>query len=116
MHITDLDTAASEIYSGLPLEEAKIHAATLRDHSASSFAGELTYPAYKHLPVFYVLCSEDNIIPPERQRAMIEQRSKEGIKIDVTELETDHVPLLSMPEKVVEVLVKVAATGEEPGV
>jgi pimeloyl-ACP methyl ester carboxylesterase len=52
----------------------------------------------------YVLCKRDRSIPPPLQRRMI----REGGCERVIELDTDHVPMLSMPEELAEALNELA--------
>ncbi|KAL9112491.1 MAG: hypothetical protein Q9227_003333 [Pyrenula ochraceoflavens] len=106
MHITDIDAAAAQVFPDLSPSDARYWASKLRDQSSAAFVGELTYPAYLHLPVFYIVTTEDKVVSPERQRMMIEMRQNEGAKVNVTEIAADHAPILGAVEKVVDVLIK----------
>ncbi|KAJ6470536.1 Alpha/beta hydrolase fold-1 [Mycena sanguinolenta] len=55
-------------YSDMPPEEASVWAASRREHAAASFSQNLTYAAYKDIPVSYLLCEEDS---PELQKQII---------------------------------------------
>jgi hypothetical protein len=41
-------------------------------------AGELTYPAYNHIPVTYLVGGQDKVLPQDVQRGMVEMAAKEG--------------------------------------
>lgn len=56
-----------------------------------------------------MFCEEDKILPPEFQEQMIEWvESETGQKVDVHRVACAHCPNASCPEKVVEVIRKVA--------
>ena len=51
----------------------------------------------------------DFIIATEIQREQVEREKREGVSIQVKELKgVGHAPILSVPEKVVEILIAVA--------
>jgi pimeloyl-ACP methyl ester carboxylesterase len=58
------------------------------------------------IPRAYVLCGQDQSIPPPLQRRMI----REGGVERVIELDTDHAPMLSMPAELAEALIDLATT------
>lgn len=58
----------------------------------------LTAAAWSSIPSTYVVCTQDEAIPAEAQRAMAERSGS------VVELEASHSPFLSMPGKVAELL------------
>jgi hypothetical protein len=78
-------------------------------HSAVSLEGNLTYAGYRDVPVSYLLCEGDLVIPPETQRseiAMIERLTRK--KVDVTNIGTGHVPYVSQPQLVIDWILKTA--------
>ncbi|KAI2470418.1 alpha/beta-hydrolase [Annulohypoxylon bovei var. microspora] len=82
-------------------------------HSAVSFSNELTHAGYKDVPVSYLLCEEDQCIPPQTQRDAIDIVEKEsGNKVDVTYIKAGHCPTLTAPEKAVDWIVHAAEKGE----
>ncbi len=97
------------IYYDVPDEYGRRYMAQMVNHSTLSFSGKLTYPAYKHIPVTYLHTKGDKIIPPEAQEQMIEFAKGEGVDITVHTTSAGHVPMLSIPEEVVEVLIRAAA-------
>ncbi|KAJ8121967.1 hypothetical protein O1611_g9963 [Lasiodiplodia mahajangana] len=105
----DLTRAAEIVFSDLPLEEGKAWAAKMVKHSATSFMGKLTYPGYRDVPVSYLVGDADRSIAPATQRSQIDMIERvSGNKVDVTVLNSDHVPVISHPQAVVDYLVGVA--------
>jgi pimeloyl-ACP methyl ester carboxylesterase len=80
-------------------EQAK---AQLALQSVASFATPVPVAAWKWIPSTYVICDQDQAIPPPAQEQMA-QRSPH-----VHHLDSSHSPFFSMPQRVVDLLV---ATG-----
>jgi pimeloyl-ACP methyl ester carboxylesterase len=97
------------IFSDLPEDEAKYYMDQMSIHSTISFSGRLTHPAYKHVPVTYLLTAADKMFLPEYQRATIDAAERDGIVVRTVELDSGHTPMLSMPDEVVQVLLEAAA-------
>ncbi|KAF3059711.1 hypothetical protein GL218_04595 [Daldinia childiae] len=114
MDYVDLPAAAALIISDLPDEKERVATVEkFQTHSSASFATELTHPGYKDLPVSYLLCEEDAILPPKYQREWIELIEKEsGNKVDVTSLQVGHCPSYTKPQEVINWIVNAAAKGE----
>jgi pimeloyl-ACP methyl ester carboxylesterase len=60
-------------------------------------------PAWNSKPTWYLVAEEDRMINPKTQRFMAER-----MKATVRSLAVDHTPLLSAPDKVVEVILEAA--------
>jgi pimeloyl-ACP methyl ester carboxylesterase len=60
-------------------------------------------PSWKTKPVWYLLAEEDRMINPKTQRFMAER-----MKATVRPFAVDHTPLLTAPEKVVDVILEAA--------
>jgi pimeloyl-ACP methyl ester carboxylesterase len=60
-------------------------------------------PAWNSKPTWYLVAEEDRMINPKTQRFMAER-----MKATVRSLAVDHAPLLSAPDKVVEVILEAA--------
>jgi len=60
-------------------------------------------PAWKSKPTWYLLAEEDRMINPKTQRFMAER-----MKATVRSFAVDHTPLLTAPEKVVEIILEAA--------
>ena len=67
----------------------------------AAFATPLQYAAWRDIPTTYVMCESDRCIAPYVQEGMI--ASTEG-KVKVARLPSGHMPMLSMPEKLADVL------------
>lgn len=61
-------------------------------------------PAWNSKPTWYLVAEEDRMINPKTQRFMAER-----MKATVRSLAVDHTPLLSAPDKVVEVILEAAS-------
>jgi hypothetical protein len=82
------------------------------NHSAISFANELTHASYEAIPVSYFLCEDDMCVTPDNQQRFIGRiEEASGRKVDVTRKFTDHCPHISHPEFVVEWVVGLAEKG-----
>jgi hypothetical protein len=96
-------------FSDLPHAEAVAWAAKMPHHSTISFAGELNYPTYKDIPSSYLFTKEDKTIPPVMQRSMVDAANElRGSPLIEYDIPSGHVPFISMPGAVVEVVRKVA--------
>lgn len=60
---------------------------------------KVTSPSWKKKPSWYLLAEEDRMINPKTQRFMAER-----MKAKIQSFKVDHLPLLTAPDKVVEVL------------
>ncbi|KEF56427.1 uncharacterized protein A1O9_08008 [Exophiala aquamarina CBS 119918] len=99
MYHADPESSAKLTFSELPLEKSIEEVKKMSRHSAVSFVGELTYPAYKHVPVSWVFCEKDVILPPDFQNKGIENIEKEsGRKVNVIRMpDSDHCPNVCQP-------------------
>lgn len=94
---------------GLPQADGEAWAGKMTAHSAASFGDALTYAGYKDVPVSYLICEEDPVIPAGSQSRMIglvEQES--GRKVDVTRLPAGHAPNITATQAVVDWIIHVA--------
>jgi pimeloyl-ACP methyl ester carboxylesterase len=93
------------VYSDLPVEKGLEWMEKMVDHSSASFDGKLTYPAYKYIPVTYLICEDDKVIAPELQRKMVETVVKSAqVDVDMVSCTAGHGINISMPETVVKVI------------
>jgi hypothetical protein len=103
MSHVSISTSAAITFSDLPKEEGEAWVKKMPHHSAICFAGELTYAAYKNIPVLYLLCEEDLVIPAKVKRDEIELIEKENRKkVDVMGIKTGHCPGTSAPKKLID--------------
>ncbi|KFZ16264.1 hypothetical protein V502_05195 [Pseudogymnoascus sp. VKM F-4520 (FW-2644)] len=100
---------APATFSDLSPDLALEWAQKLTSQSLPSFSGELTYPAYRHIPTSFIFCERDLIISPDLQRATISflegERGGEG-SVDVVTLDTGHCPNASVPHETAAAIVK----------
>jgi len=100
---SDIPRSASLTFLGLPREEGEIWQRRFTRHSAIGFAGELTHAGYKNIPVSYLLCEDDLVIPFKNQRDGVELVVKESEKkVGVMPIKAGHFPMVSQPQKVVD--------------
>ena len=71
----------------------------------TAFATPLKYAAWRYIPTTYVLCESHRCIPLRAQESMV--ASTEG-KVRNVRLSSGHVPMLSMPERLVDILTQEA--------
>jgi len=76
----------------LPEEQRKFLASSQTPVAAAAFGAAVTKPAWKSRPSWYVVASEDHIIPPAAQR---QWAARAGAK--VTELKGSHAIYVSQP-------------------
>src|SRR6266403_869473 len=70
-----------------------------------ALAGAVSEPAWKIKPSYYLVASDDKMIPPPAQRKMAER-----IKARVTEVAGSHAVYVSNPREVAEIIEKAAAS------
>src|SRR3954463_12033253 len=96
-------------FNDLPESEALYWAKTMTGHSALSFGGKLSYPAYKYIPVTYLYCENDQgILPAEQQKMIDHAKSVTESTVEVVSVPSGHMPMIKMPDEVVKVLRKAA--------
>jgi pimeloyl-ACP methyl ester carboxylesterase len=64
----------------------------------------LTYLAYKYCTVTYLVCEDDQTLPVEMQRMMVEKVRKTNVKVMEESCGAGHSPFLSHPDTVVNVI------------
>jgi hypothetical protein len=105
MRIVGVELVAKAALSDVEFQRAVDIVKTMPKHSSLSFAGELTYPGYKHIPASYIFCENDYLVVPDAQRKYIERiKVATGKEVDVHTLSTGHAPNLSAPDKLAEVV------------
>lgn len=98
------ESLAANFAQDLPAAEIKLMIATQGPLKASGAAEVLTYAAWEHKPSYYIVASKDRMIAPELERAFAH-----NMKATVTVLNSSHVPMLSQPAKVANVILTAAA-------
>ena len=84
-------------------EQIALSRAVQRPISANSIQEPAPAPAWKSKPTWYLLAEQDRMINPKTQRFMAER-----MKATVRSFAVDHTPLLTAPDKVVDVIVEAA--------
>lgn len=70
----------------------------------SSKKSPVIYAAWRHIPTTYLVCENDKALTPDTQEFIIKRDKENGSNVTVERCMASHPPLLSMPEKVVEVI------------
>jgi len=84
-------------------EQIALSKAVQRPISVKSIQEPAPAPAWKSKPTWYLLAEEDRMINPRTQRFMAER-----MKATVRPFPVDHTPLLTAPERVVDVILEAA--------
>lgn len=84
-------------------EQIALCRAVQRPISVKSIQEPVVSPAWKTKPAWYLLAEEDRMINPKAQRFMAER-----MKATVRSFAVDHTPLLTAPDKVVQVILEAA--------
>jgi pimeloyl-ACP methyl ester carboxylesterase len=67
-------------------------------HAMAAFSTPVTTPAWRTVPSTYVVCTQDGAIHPDVQRFLATRCT------NVVELDASHSPMLSMPDRVAEIV------------
>ncbi|KAF2019376.1 alpha/beta-hydrolase [Aaosphaeria arxii CBS 175.79] len=112
MYQVNPEETAPLVFGHLPLDDQVIWVKKFAQHSAVSFANELTHPGYNDVPVSYLFCEDDKCVLPSHQQAGIDRIEKSsGQKVDVTRLNSDHCPSVSHLDETVSWIVGLAEKG-----
>lgn len=85
--------------------EASIMAAVQGPLSLKSFAGPSGAPAWKHLPSWYLVASNDQMIPPDAEQFMAKR-----IGAKVRSVPSSHAAMVSHPTEVADLIAEAAAS------
>ena len=92
--------------------DPKHWSAQLLKHPKAAQFTAVSHETFREVPVTYLLCEKDQALPVEVQKMMISRIEEAGVKVGTVETcEGSHSPFLSMPEKVVDVVIKAAEAG-----
>lgn len=80
-------------------DEAAVMAAVQKPLAFASFSGKETTPAWKTIPSWYLLCTEDKMIPPPAQEFMSKR-----MNATVRSVASSHCPFVSHPEAVADII------------
>lgn len=98
--------AAAIVFSDLPKDIGEYLMSMSEDQAASSFAAELTYPAYNFLPASYIITAHDKVLPATLQYEMVDMVEKvSGKTVPRHIIESGHAPHASQPENLAKIIV-----------
>ncbi|MGP4042986.1 alpha/beta fold hydrolase [Streptomyces sp. 2A115] len=83
----------------LPASRTRLMAATQRPGSVQGLGGPSGAPAWKTVPSWYLIPTEDKVIPPAAQRFMAKRAGSK-----VTEIRSSHVVMISHPEAATKII------------
>jgi pimeloyl-ACP methyl ester carboxylesterase len=103
--LLDQSKFAASFAADVDKRTANFMAASQVPWGVNALAGEVTAPAWKTKPSWYLVASDDRMIPPPAQRAMA---TRAGAK--VTEVPGSHAVYVSRPQDVAALIAKAAAS------
>lgn len=96
--VASIDPIAT-FYNDLPRETAERLAAGLKKHSYRVFWSKATYAAWRHVPTTYLYAENDQAVPLQVQKMMVE---RSGVDMRTETFNTGHTIFVSLPDKVAE--------------
>lgn len=96
------------LFNDLPASVSDSWLAKMQCQPATGWADEIQYAGWKDIESVYLLCEKDMVMPADMQ---LQMAGLAGCEIE--RCESGHMVMLSLPEKVVEVVRK--AAGESVG-
>ncbi|WP_031010166.1 alpha/beta hydrolase [Streptomyces sp. NRRL F-5727] len=96
------ENPAETLYNDVPEDKRDAALARLLPQSALSFAEPVNQAGWKTLPTSYVLCHDDQSLPPSYQEPFAERT---GTTYHLT---SGHTPMLSVPEELAGLLDRIA--------
>ncbi len=104
------DAVLKHFAQDLPVEEARIVAATQGPLNVSAFGSQVSNVAWKAKPSWYIVATQDGAIAPDLERSFARR-----MKATTTELDASHVSMLSQPKAVAAVIMDAAAKATAAG-
>jgi pimeloyl-ACP methyl ester carboxylesterase len=80
-------------------DEASVMAAVQRPLSVASFTEQEGVPAWKSIPSWYLVCTEDQMIPPPAQELLAKR-----MNATVRSVPSSHAPFMSRPQEVADII------------
>lgn len=96
-------TFLADFANGVPARDARILAATQRPATVGALSEPSGAPAWKSIPSWYLIGTQDRIIPPSAERAMAERAGSE-----ISYFKAGHLGLISDPRAVTRVIERAA--------
>ncbi|MEV4782419.1 alpha/beta fold hydrolase [Burkholderia sp. LMU1-1-1.1] len=97
------ESVATNFAQDVPPATAALIAATQGPIAAKAFADKTTVAAWRNKANYYIAASEDRMIDPALQQAFAKK-----INATTITLKASHVPMLSQPQKVADVIIAAA--------
>jgi pimeloyl-ACP methyl ester carboxylesterase len=97
------DSVASNFAQDVSPATAALIAATQGPINSRAFGDATTVAAWKNKPNYYIVAAKDRMIAPELQQVFAKK-----LNATTTTLQTSHVPMVSQPAKVAEVIIAAA--------
>lgn len=97
------ETVAKDFAQDVTADEANLIATTQGAVRGKNFEEKLTVAAWQSKPSWYIVANNDRMIQPDAQRALAKK-----IGATATALPTSHVPMVSKPKEVVDVIAAAA--------
>jgi pimeloyl-ACP methyl ester carboxylesterase len=97
------ETVARDFAPDVDAEEARLIAATQGPVRAANFGQKVSKAAWTDKPSWYVVAEQDRMIQPDAQRAFAKK-----MQATTTSLKSSHVPMLSQPQAVADVILAAA--------
>jgi len=98
------DDFVGHFAADLPPEEASVMYATQQPLAASTLGDVMGDPAWKHVPTWFVVAQNDEVIPPDAERLFAGRMGATTV-----ELVSSHVAMTSHPDKVADLIVQAAS-------
>jgi pimeloyl-ACP methyl ester carboxylesterase len=95
----DRDKFPASFAGDVPLDEAQFMADSQVPWSVDALSGAVTEPAWRQKPSWYLVTTEDRMIPPSAQRAMAER-----VGATVAEAPASHSVYVSQPQAVADLI------------
>ena len=89
----------------LSMAERKLMVATQGPTNGACFGTKISNPAWRAKPSWYVIASNDRMIPPD-----LERKFAKAMNAKTLTLPSSHVPMLSHPEEVAKFIAEAAST------
>lgn len=115
----DVHSPQWHFYHDLPLEEQNRCANELVVHPTIAQYESLREPpsmsAWRTIPVMYLFCSDDKALPVQVQEMMVGriEQAEAGLIVDREYLPSSHTPFISVPDRIMAVMMRICAAGEQ---
>lgn len=102
------ETVANFFAQDLPAAQTSVMAVTQGASAAKCFDEKITETAWSSKPSWYIVAANDRMIPPDLERSLAKK-----INAKTTVLPTSHVPMLSKPKEVADVILAAAGVAKK---